>query len=421
MDKFVVSLEKSKIIDLELEGHLRLVLEQIDLKNVKKVLLIPPDFTRCFSKAGEITVMLYKMLGNEREVKVMPALGTHMPMSDDEILKMFGESIPKDRFLIHDWRNDTVKLGFVPKAFVSELSEGMYEEEIDVEVNHHITNGEFDLIFSIGQVVPHEVVGMANYSKNIFVGCGGRQMINKSHMLSATCGLNITLGVRDTPTRRVFDYAQEHFMNDVPLVYIQTVTTVVDDVINLDGVFTGNKRTVFEQAAKRSQELNIVYLKKPVQKVIAYLDPEELKTTWVGNKGIYRTSMLVADGGDLIILAPGVKQFGESFEVDELIRKYGYKGRDYVLSLYNTVPEVKEKSMVAAHLIQGSSDGRYNITYATRLISKEEIENVGYQYMPYDDAAKLYDPLKLKEGYNIMENGEEVYFVKNPATGLWRI
>jgi nickel-dependent lactate racemase len=246
-------------------------------------------------------------------------------------------------------------------------------------------------------------------------------MINKSHMLSAICGIEKTMGVRDTPARQVFDYAQEHFISGLPLVYIQTVTTMKDNKAQLNGLYIGNKRTVFEQAVNLSQKLNITYVDKPVKKVVAYLDEHELKSTWVGNKGIYRTSKIVADGGELILLAPGVKSFGDNEEVERDIQKYGYKGRDYILNLYNTIPEIKKNMMVAAHLIHGSSNERYKITYATQYLTKEKIEGVGFNYMPLSEAYKLYDPAKLEEGYNTLENGEEIYFVRTPAMGLWTI
>lgn len=421
MNKFLMSLEKNSICKEEIEKQIDILIDQCKLDDVKKILIIPPDFTRCYSMAGDITQILYRKLSPFSHVDIMPAVGTHMKMNEDEIEKMFGNEIPKNVFIVHDWRKDTVSLGVVPKKFVSKLSEGLFNEDIDVEVNKRLVSGEYELILSVGQVVPHEVVGMANYSKNIFVGCGGRQMINKSHMLSAICGMEKAMGVQDTPARLVFDYAQEHYIANLPLVYIQTVTTVKNDNIALNGLYIGNERTVFEQAVKLSQKLNITYLEKPVKKVVAYLDEYELKTTWVGNKGIYRTRKIVADGGDLILLAPGVRGFGESEEIDCAIRKYGYKGRDYVLNLYNTVPEIKNNMMVAAHLIQGSSDNRFKITYATQHLTKEEIEGVGFNYMPLSEAYKLYNPAKLKDGYNVLENGEEIYFVRTPAMGLWTI
>jgi len=421
MNKFVIALEKEYICKDEIEKQIDLLINNCELNDVKKVLIIPPDFTRCYSMAGDITQILYHKLSPSCHVDIMPALGTHMAMAEEEIQKMFGNDIPRDAFIVHNWKTDTVSLGLVPKEYVRGISEGLFSENIEVEVNKRLVSGEYGLILSVGQVVPHEVVGMANYSKNVFVGCGGRQMINKSHMLSAICGMEKTMGVQDTPARLVFDYAQENYITNLPLVYIQTVTTMKNNTAQLNGLYIGNKRTVFEQAVTLSQKLNIMYVGKPVKKVVAYLDEHELKSTWVGNKGIYRTSKIVADGGELILLAPGVKSFGENEEVDKAIRKYGYKGRDYVLDLYKNVPEIKENMMVAAHLIQGSSNGRYKITYATQHLTKEEIEGVGFSYMPLSEAYKLYDPSKLEEGYNTLENGEEIYFVRTPAMGLWTI
>lgn len=391
--------------------------------DLKKVLIVPPDFTRCYSYAGEITQILYRKLdAGSVTVDVMPALGTHMPMDDAEKQKFFGGVVPDEHIKIHRWQSDTVKLGAIPVEVVSGISEGLYEEEIEVEVNHLLVDGGYDLIISVGQVVPHEVVGMANYSKNLFVGLGGRSMINKSHMLSAICGMEKALGVTDSPARKLYDYAQQNFIDGkLPVVFIQTVTTREDDRINLNGLYIGDSRKPFEMAAELSQEMNIVHVERRAKKMVTYLDPEELKTTWVGNKGVYRTRMAVADGGELLILAPGVKAFGENDEMDAMTRKYGYKGRDYVLELYKE-GAFEGKTMSAAHLIQGSSDGRFTITYATcpEKLSKEEIESVGYQWADYYEVSKRYDPHTLKDGWNRTEDGEEFYYVGTPALGLWK-
>lgn len=402
------------------EACMNQLLEQF--ADVEKVLLIPPDFTRCYSYAGEITQILYQKLSPKATVHIMPALGTHMAMDAEEKKKMFGSQIPEEAFLVHHWQTDTISVGTVPKEVIEEISEGLYSTAIEVEVNEKLIRGGYDLILSIGQVVPHEVVGMANYSKNLFVGVGGRQMINKSHMLSAICGMEKALGTADTPARKVFDYAQQHFLDGkIPLVYIQTVTTLEKEQVVLNGLYIGASRKPFEHAVRLSSRLNICHVERRVKKLVTYLDPCELKTTWVGNKGVYRTRMAIEDGGELIILAPGVKAFGENQEMDTMIRTYGYKGRDYILDLFNK-GVFEDKIMAAAHLIQGSSDGRFTITYATRpqYLSKEEINSVGYEWMDYEAASSLYNPDTLKEGWNTLENGEEIYFVKTPALGLWK-
>ena len=391
---------------------------------VKKVLIVPPDYTPCYSIAGEITKILYPRLkAVGAEVKVMPALGTHMALSAEEKEKFFGDVVPDEDMLVHHWQSDTTVLGKVPAEVVGEISKGLYVTDIEVEVNHLLVDGGFDLILSVGQVVPHEVVGMANYSKNLFVGLGGRGMINKSHMLSAICGMEQALGVRDCPARVLYDYAQQHFIDGkLPVVFFQTVTTRVNDQTTLNGLYIGDSRVPFEKACELAQELNIVHVERRAKKVVTYLDPEELKTTWVGNKGIYRTRMTVADGGELLILAPGIRAFGENEEMDAMTRKYGYTGTPHILELYREGAFEGRLMRSAAHLIQGSTDGRFTVTYCTKpeLMSKEEIESVGYQWANYDEISKRYDPATLKEGWNVLPDGEEIYFVGTPALGLWK-
>ncbi len=404
------------LLDSEIYAGLK---ESIAGKQLKKVLLLPPDFTRMYSGAGKIAAMYYDMLKDTCEVDILPALGTHEPMTKEECLKFFGPEVPFERILVHNWRTDVVKLGEVPAEFVKEVSEGLVDSAIDVEVNHRIVDRSYDLIISIGQVVPHEVVGMANYSKNIFVGCGGSSMINSSHMLGAFYGMERVMGKDFSPVRRVFDYAETHFLKDVPLLYVLTVTTNRGDDVFLHGLYIGREREFFEHAVKMSQEKNLTYVEKPLKKVVVYLDGREFKSTWLGNKAIYRTRMAIADGGELIVLAPEVKKFGEDMENDKLIRKYGYVGREAVLKLTEKNEDLQKNLSVAAHLIHGSSDGRFRITYAAKKLSKEEVEGVNFHYMDYDEAAERYDITKLIDGYNTLIDGEEIFYISNPALGLW--
>lgn len=387
--------------------------------SLKKILLVPPDFTRFHSGAGKITAMYHEMLKDSCKIDILPALGTHEPMSDAEIDEMFGENLPKESVIKHDWKKDVIKIGEVPSEFVKEVSEGLVNESIDVEVNRLIMDKSYDLVISIGQVVPHEVVGMANYSKNIFVGCGGSNMINASHMLGAFYGMERIMGKDHSPVRKVFDYAERKFLKDVPVMYVLTVTTAEKENINMHGIFAGRDRSLFEEAVSLSQKKNLTFLKEPLKKVVVYLDEREFKSTWLGNKAVYRTRMAIADGGELIVLAPGVKKFGEDEENDRLIRKYGYVGRKKILELVNENNDLKDNLSVAAHLIHGSSDDRFSITYAADKLSKEEVENANFKYLPYKEACKKYNPEKLNNGFNKLSNGEEIFYISNPALGLW--
>ncbi|MBQ4542880.1 MAG: DUF2088 domain-containing protein [Clostridia bacterium] len=405
------------ITDLELREALA---KSIEGRELTKVLILPPDFTRMYSGAGKITAIYYELLKDKCQVDIMPALGTHAPMTEEEWKAFFGEGVPFDRMIVHNWRNDVVKVGEVPAEFVSEVSEGLVKNSIDVEVNRRLMDSSYDLILSIGQVVPHEVVGMANYSKNIFVGCGGSSMINSSHMLGAFYGMERIMGKDFSPVRRVFDYAEQNCIADIPLLYVLTTTTNSGDDITIHGLYIGRERENFEAAVKKSQEINLTHMKERLKKVVVYLDPREFKSTWLGNKSIYRTRMAIADGGELIVLAPAVGRFGEDDENDRLIRKYGYVGREEVLKLVD-VPEnrdLRENLSVAAHLIHGSSDGRFKITYCAGNLSEEEVRNAAFNYIPYEEAVAKYNPEKLTDGFNIGD-GEEIFYISNPALGLW--
>lgn len=385
--------------------------------SLKKVLLLVPDYTRYHSNAGRIANMLYHILSDTCRVDLLEALGTHVPMTREQIADMYGD-IPQDRFIEHKWRTGVRRIGIVPREYVSQVSEGVYNEPIDVEVDEHLYDG-YDLILSIGQVVPHEVVGMANQSKNIFVGCGGSSMINASHILGAFYGLERMMGRDHSPVRKVFDYAQDHFLSDLPICYILTVIGTADGKAQMQGLFIGRDRSFFEKAVALSQEKNMNFVDVPFRKVVCYLDGSEFKSTWLGNKAVYRTRMAIADGGELIVLAPGVEVFGEDPDNDRLIRKYGYCGRENVIALCQTQEDLQKNLSAAAHLIHGSSDGRFSITYCTRHLTGDEVRGVHYNYLPYDEAVKRYDPAKLKDGFNTLADGEEIYYISNPALGLW--
>lgn len=391
------------------------------LPSAGRVLLVPPDITRCYSYAGAITAGLYRRLSAGCRVEIMPAVGTHRPMNREEQISFFGGDIPEQAFLRHDWRNDTVGLGTVPGEYIREVTGGKCCRGVLAEVNRSLVDGTYDLIVSVGQVVPHEVVGMANYSKNILVGLGGRKMINESHMIGAVCGLETIMGNVDTPVRKIFDYAEERFLKDVPLVYILTVTTQDSGKTQVHGVYGGASREVFERAADLARTWNITEVPGRMKKVVAYLEPGEFSSTWVGNKSVYRTRMMIADGGELLVIAPGLRRFGENAEVDGLIRRYGYRGTPRTMELVEQGAFVGA-DMVPAHMIHSSSEGRFSITYAVdpENMTREEIEGVGYRYMELSKALERYPVEQLSEGAQVMPDGEEIYLVKAPALGLWR-
>lgn len=400
----------------EVKDILNKVFDGMGVKN--RVLALPPDHTRLNSFAGPITEMIYGYFG-DKLTDIMPALGTHAPMTDEQLDMMFG-SISHSLFRVHDWRNDVVTIGEVPKEYVEEISEGKLSFSWPAQVNKLLLDKSFDLILSIGQVVPHEVIGMANYNKNIFVGTGGTEGINKSHYLGAIYGMERIMGRAKTPVRSILEYASTHFAQELPIVYIQTVLSKGDDgEMKLRGLFIGDDFECFQKAAELSLETNFIMVDKPIKKCIVYLDPKEFASTWLGNKSVYRTRMALADGAELIVLAPALKEFGEDKTIDSLIRKYGYANTPAILKAVEENADIQENLGAAAHLIHGSSEGRFSITYCPGdHITKEEIESVNYGYAPYAEIMEKYNVTQLKDGWNTI-NGEEIFYISNPALGLW--
>ncbi len=384
----------------------------------RKVLLVPPDFTRFHSRAGLLAAHAWRYFG-ERLTAVLPALGTHHAMTDAEIGRMFGP-VPRALFRVHDWRRDVVTLGEVPAEYLREVSDNAVDYAWPAQVNRLLVEGGFDLILSLGQVVPHEVVGMANHNKNIFVGTGGAEGINRSHFLGAAYGMERMMGRADTPVRRVLNYAASHFAAGLPIVYALTVVGRDDQgALVTRGLFVGDGLECFERAATLSLKVNFEVVQQPLKKVVVFLDPEEYKSTWLGNKSIYRTRMALADGGELVVLAPGLRQFGEDPQIDAVIRKYGYRGTPDILAAVEEDAALQQNLSGAAHLIHGSSEGRFRITYCPGHVSRQEIESVHYQYADLRRMSARYDPATLRDGVNTMPDGEEIFYIANPAIGLW--
>lgn len=396
------------------------LLRSLEGRTLRRVLLIPPDFTRFHSNAGFITNVYYHALTDRGvQVDILPALGTHEMVTREQAERMYGD-IPYDVLIPHNWRTDVVRLGEVPGSYLEEITEGLWREPVSVEINRRVVDPGYDLIVSIGQVVPHEVIGMSNHAKNLFVGVGGSDMINKSHMVGAVYGMERMMGRDHTPVRKIFDYGMEHFLSQYPILFVLTVTTAPHGQICTHGLFIGEGRNCLTAAVELSQKKNIDFVEHGLKKCLVYLDPDEFKSTWLGNKAVYRTRMAMADGGELIVLAPGVTRFGEDAAVDALIRKYGYHGRVQTLEAFHAAEnqDLRDNMGAAAHLIHGSSEGRFSITYAVKEITQKEIDQVGYLPADYDELARRYQLKDLQYGWNRV-NGEDIFFVPNPALGLW--
>jgi len=401
-----------------------------DTNDSAPVIILPPDITRFHSRAGYLTGIAARELSG-RLGTILPALGTHMAMTAAEIDRMF-PGVPSNKFLVHDWRNDVVTLGRIEETWLEKATEGKIKYDWPVQVNKLLINGGFSMAISPGQVVPHEVIGMANHTKNIFVGTGGKEAIDKSHFMGASYGMERMMGRIDTPVRALFDEGFKRFGNQLPpILFALTVVGPRSDSeaagtgkprgsLAVRGLYIGFGRECFTKAATLAQQVNVDILNEPIKKAVVYLEPEEFRTTWLGNKAVYRTRMAMADGGELLILAPGLERFGEDMGVDKLIRKFGYRPSKVILQKLEREKEIAENLSVAAHLIHGSSEERFTVRYCPGPgVSRTEIESVGYEWGSLDEAAARYDVKKLPMGWNTMPDGERLFFVPNPALGLW--
>jgi len=387
-------------------------------KNPKKVLLLPPDITRAHSGAGWITELFYNYFVQIADVYVIPTLGQHAPHTEEQNKWMFG-NIPESKIIKHDWRKDGRRIGTIPADYVKKSTNGKVDWEIPISINRIVLEEPWDLIINVGQVVPHEVLGFANHNKNYFIGLGGKDTICASHMTAACFGIENNLGSLITPVRHCYNKAENEFLGHLPDVYILLVMAYnKEGLLVHTGFYCGNDLDTYLLAAKQSMSENITIV-PPLKKVVAFMQGDEFYSTWVANKAIYRTRKAMADGGELIIIAPGLKRFGEQEEVDKIIRKYGYIGTEKVMKLWSEQEDLQDLTHATAHLIHGSSEGRFKVTYAPGHLTREEIESVNFNFLDYDKAIETYSPDKLKNGFNILDNGEKIFFISNPSAGLW--
>ncbi|MDD3469575.1 MAG: lactate racemase domain-containing protein [Thermoguttaceae bacterium] len=388
-------------------------------KSPERVLLLPPDITRAHSGAGWITEEFYRIFtAMGAKCHLIPTLGQHVPHTPEQNRWMFG-CVPEERIHAHDWRNGVKQIGSVPAAFVKEISNGKADWEIPVVLNQMLLEGDWDLVINVGHIVPHEVLGFANHNKNYFIGLGGKAMICASHMMAACCGIENNLGCLVTPLRRCYNRAELEYLGTLPDFYFEVVMAYDSaGVLQHTGVYVGDDAETYMEAARASRKQNVTIV-PPLKKVVAVMQGDEFYSTWVANKAIYRTRKAMADGGELLIIAPGLKRFGEQPDVDALIRKYGYSGTENVMRLWKTEPVLQDLTHGTAHLIHGSSEGRFRITYAPGGISKAEMESVCFGYADLAECLKRYDPSKMRNGFNTMPDGEEVYYISTPSAGLW--
>lgn len=400
----------------ELAAFVRDLAGEIVGTGARRVLLVPPDQTRLHSRAGEIVAQLATLLdGQVERVDVMPALGTHRPLGPAESQLMFGDAIDPARLLRHRWRDDVTTIGELAADEVDEIVGRSLGLSLPFAVNRALVDDSYDLVVSVGQVVPHEVAGFGGYTKHVSIGLGGPETIQRSHFFSAVYGIEQTLGRDDAPVRQLLDRGFDRFLEPrCRVLFVLTVVEARHDRRVLRGAFAGEGGTrasggdAFRAAVALSAEVNIETVTTPFQQCVAYLDPDEYRSTWLGNKAIYRTRLAMAEGGELFVIAPGVSRFGEDPIVDTLIRRHGYRGRESALEAMAADPELAANLAAVAHLIHGSTEGRFTVTYAPGPeLSRADVEGVGFRYLALDEALERFPP--------------DTVDIPDPGLGLWRV
>ena len=405
----------------ELAAFVRDLVVEIAGMDARRVLLVPPDQTRLHSRAGEIVAQLAGLLEDQVErVDVMPALGTHRPLGPAECRLMFGDAIDPARLLHHRWRDDVTTVGELAADEVDEVVGRPLGLALPFAVNRALVDGSYDLVVAVGQVVPHEVAGFGGYTKHVSIGLGGPETIQRSHFFSAVYGIEQTLGRVDAPVRQLLDRGFDRFLE-------QRCRAVRPHRRR-----RSSRRTGLARRLRRRRRHSLVRRRcvprgrravgrgqhrdgrDAVPPCVAYLDPVEYRSTWLANKAIYRTRLAMADGGELFVVAPGVSRFGEDPVVDALIRRHGYRGRDAALEAMAADPELAANLAAVAHLIHGSTEGRFTVTYAPGPeLSRAEVEGVGFRYLALDEALERFPRDAVDD--------EPFAYLPNPGLGLWRI
>ena len=357
---------------------------EIDVED-KRLLFILPDHTR----TAPIDLMfrtLYELLADRAEkLDFLIALGTHPPMSDEAICRRVGITPPelssryaRARFFNHHWDDpeQLISLGTLSAAEVEQISEGRMNREVEITINKMVL--DYDRLFMVGPVFPHEVVGFSGGSKYLFPGIAGAEIIDMLHWLGALITNVRIIGTKQTPVRRVVDRAADM----VPVPRTAVCMVVRDD--ELAGLYIGEPGQAWSAAADLSDKLHVVYKERPYGQVLSRA-PEMYDDLWTGGKCMYKLEPVVADGGELIIYAPHISEV--SVTHGAVLERIGYHVRDYFLSQMSRFADVPGGIMAHSTHVKGIGTyengvekPRINVVLATRITAEVCARiNLGYR------------------------------------------
>jgi len=380
----------------------------------KRILLIIPDNTRS-GPVGDIFKIIYECL--QRKAKVLDclvALGTHQPLSEEQICARLAITPDERRgkyaavkFFNHDWQKPQTltSVGRISAAEIRKISGGLFCEEVNVAINKLIF--QYDELFILGPVFPHEVVGFSGGHKYIFPGIAGQEIINFFHWLGAVITNPVINGNKWTPTRYVVEKAASFIKVPRQLFAIVAVEN------KLKGIFIGDCTEAWEKAADLSSDVHIVYKDKAYKTILA-IAPKMYEDLWTAAKAMYKLEPIAADDATLIIYAPHITEI--SYTHGKFIDKIGYHTRDYFLNRMDKFAGIPRA--VIAHsthvkgigtYIDGVEKPRINVVLATG-ISKYRCEKVNLGYMNPDSIDISDYENKEDEGILVVRHaGETLY------------
>jgi lactate racemase len=350
----------------------------------KRVLFIIPDSTRTMPLPLFFREITGQLMGKARQLDFLVALGTHPAMSAEALLRLVGISAEEKaskyanvQLLNHAWKDpqSLTLLGSIPSSEILELSNGLLEMEVPVRLNRRIL--EYDQIIICGPVFPHEVVGFSGGNKYFFPGIAGSDIIDFTHWLGALITSYTAIGTKDTPMRRVINRAAA--MIPVPR---HALCSVVSHE-GISGVFFGTPEEAFSAAADLSAQVHVHWIATPYRQVLSVM-PSMYDEIWVGAKGMYKMEPAIADGGEVIIYAPHIREF--SVVHGKVIREIGYHVRDYFVKQWERFKDYPWGVLAhSTHLRgigsyeNGIEHPRIQVTLATA-IPEEECRRVNLGY-----------------------------------------
>ncbi|HST23503.1 MAG TPA: lactate racemase domain-containing protein [Blastocatellia bacterium] len=366
-----------------------------DVGRGARVLAIIPDKTR-----DDNTDLLFPFAAEalaSRGVAQFDALvaqGTHQPMTEEEKRLKTGAAhavLPGlGKIYDHKWdqAEELVTIGELSSERVRELTEGLIDRSILLQVNRLLTPRLYDTVLVFGATVPHEVAGFSGGAKYFFPGVSGPELTHVTHWLGALATIENIIGRVETPTRRMIEAAAE-FISARVISFNSVVTRDDDGRIRTHALFAGDIREALRQAAEVSRKVHIKYTGRKYWRVVALLD-EHYDEMWVGGKASYKLGSIIEDGGELLIHAPHLRSISETH--GRLIERYGYAPLEVVAEMVNSSAELTANLCVAAHLAhvsyasrkddRGRIVPRYSITLASS-IDEATCTHVNLGYMDY--------------------------------------